>query len=206
MGGVEKDIVDEAIEEWQRERSDLDAAPLGVVSRVLVLAQKLEKSANRALERHGIELWQFDVLAALRRSGAPYRLSPTQLSDSVVLTSGAMTNRLDRLESDGFVVRLRDPDDRRGVLIQLTPRGRKLVDDAVETRLADAEEAVSSLHRSESRVLAKLLRRLIVAQEGGGRTNGERRRTMRMPAWSSDAPVSMRGAAGARGRLRPRSE
>jgi DNA-binding MarR family transcriptional regulator len=203
---VEKDIVDEAIEEWQRERSDLDATPLGVVSRILVLAQQLEKSANRALERHGIELWQFDVLAALRRSGAPYRLSPTQLSDSVFLTSGAMTNRLDRLESDGLVVRLRDPDDRRGVLIQLTPRGRKLVDEAVETRLSDAEAAVSSLHRSESRVLAKLLRRLIVAQDGQGRTNGERRRTTRLTAWPSVAPVHVRGPAAARARLRPRSD
>lgn len=203
---MEKDIVDQAIEEWQREQPDLDASPLGVVSRILVLAQQMEKTANRALERHGIELWQFDVLAALRRAGAPYRLSPTQLSDSVILTSGAMTNRLDRLESDGLVVRLRDPDDRRGVLIQLTPRGRKLVDEAVETRLADAREAVSSLHRSESRVLAKLLRRLIVALEGRSRNNGERRRTTRLPAWSSGSSVPVRGAAAGRGSLRSRSE
>lgn len=157
------DRVDLFIEQWRRERPTLDASGLAVVSRILMLFKMLEQSADDALADFGLALWQFDVLAALRRSGSPFRLTPTELSKLVTLSSGAMTNRIDRLEALGLVARERDPDDRRGILIALTPKGRRLVDHAAERRLADAKEQISVLTTKERRVLASLLRKLMLA-------------------------------------------
>lgn len=161
------DQVDLFIEQWQRERPDLEPSPLAVVSRVLMLAKWLEQSADRALARFGLSLWQFDVLAALRRSGAPFRLSPTQLMQLVTLTSGAMTNRIDRLEEVGLVVREPDPSDRRGVLIRLTAEGRRLVDEAIAVRLEDARQNLAGFSRAEQKDLAGFLRRLQVTPQDG---------------------------------------
>lgn len=169
---MKQDIVDMAIEQWTRERPDLDASSLSVVSRSLIAAQKVERSADRALAQFGLTLWQLDVLAALRRSGAPYRLSPTQLMRQVFLSSGAMTNRLDRLETMGLIERTRDAKDRRGVLISLTPKGRKLVDEAIAARFENAREIASVFSKAEARTLANLLRKLVV-QLMEGDCNGD---------------------------------
>ncbi len=159
---LERDAVDLFIEQWKRERPDLDPAPLGVVSRVLMLAKFLEQGADRALERYGLSLWQFDVLAALRRSGPPFKLSPSRLIQFVTLTSGAMTNRIDRLEDLGLVTREADPADRRGVLIALSEAGRSMVDDAIAARLDDARRSLSELQETDVAALAALLRKLLV--------------------------------------------
>src|SRR6188768_3437722 len=114
------DRIDRMTEQWRRVRPDLDPGALGVVGRVLVLAQFLDKSVNEALARHDLSLGQFDILATLRRDGGDSGLTPTQLMRSVALSSGGMTNRLDRLESAGLIAREPDPGDRRGVVIRLT--------------------------------------------------------------------------------------
>lgn len=160
---MKRDVVDLFMEQWKRERPELDPSPLGVVSRVLMLYKFLGDSADRALEPFGLSLWQFDVLAALRRSGKPYRLSPSELMRLVTLTSGAMTNRIDRLESLGLVRREADPEDRRGVLIFLTAEGRKLADAGISARLEDARRNIECLSRQELSTLAGLLRKLLLS-------------------------------------------
>ena len=119
-----RDEVDELVEAWERERSDLDLTPVEVFSRIGRLARHLDLARRQAFAAHGIESWEFDVLAALRRAGAPYQLSPGRLLRETLVTSGTMTNRVDRLAARGLVERLPDPDDRRGVLVRLTAQGR----------------------------------------------------------------------------------
>ena len=154
-----EDIIDQMNALWQRERPDLDADPLEVVGRVIVIAQYLERSVNAALEPHGLSLGQFDILATLRRQGIRGRMTPTQLMKSVMLSSGGLTNRVDRLEQAGWVVREADPDDRRGVVVGLTKKGRELIDAATETRFAEAESSLPSINRKETKELANVLRK-----------------------------------------------
>jgi DNA-binding MarR family transcriptional regulator len=157
------DLIDRMNERWRAVRPDLDPTPLGVVGRVIVLAQHLERSVNEALAGHGLTLGQFDILATLRRQGPDGRLTPTQLMQSVMLSSGGMTNRLDRLEEAGLIRRESDPEDRRGVVVGLTRKGRELIDAATETRFAEARSAMPPLDRRETRVLAELLRKWLGA-------------------------------------------
>jgi DNA-binding MarR family transcriptional regulator len=163
---MSQDLIDELMEQWRRERPELDPSAMGVVGRVLRLAGYLERSVEVALKPFGLSLWQFDVLATLRRAGKPYRLSPTQLMRAVMLSSGAMTNRLDRLETAGLVKREPDPNDRRGVLITLTPKGRQLADEAIQARFEEARARIASLSKSERRALERGLRRLLESVEG----------------------------------------
>lgn len=171
----QSDAVDLFITQWQRERPDLQPLPLGVVSRVLMLAKQFEQGADRALAEFGLSLWQFDVLAALRRSGPPFKLSPTRLTELVTLTSGAMTNRIDRLEELGLVSREADPQDRRGLRIALTREGRKLVDQAIAARLDEAQRSIAACSAAEQRTLASLLRRLLIASAGEPAARGRRK-------------------------------
>ncbi len=130
-----RDEVDQLVEAWERERPDLDLAPVGVFSRISRLARRLDLARRQAFTDHGIELWEFDVLSALRRTGEPYELSPGRLLRETLVTSGTMTNRIDRLAARGFVERYPDPDDRRGVIVRLTAEGRSTVDGAFEALL-----------------------------------------------------------------------
>ena len=158
-----QDRVDQLLQEWEDERPDLDPSPLGIVSRVLRFSKHATHAASSALTSYKLELWAFDVLAALRRQGPPYTMSPTALRRLAILTSGAMTNRIDRLQERGWVERLPNPVDRRAVLVRLTPDGKELIDNAVEARFANAERLVASLTEDEQRALAGLLRKLLVA-------------------------------------------
>src|ERR671919_2244701 len=115
-----EDEVDRLLEAWRRERPDLDVAPMEVLSRVTRLARHLDRARSQAFESHQLESWEFDVLAALRRAGPPYQLSPGRLLKETLVTSGTMTNRVDRLAARGFVERYPGPDDRRGVIVRLT--------------------------------------------------------------------------------------
>jgi DNA-binding MarR family transcriptional regulator len=163
---MQHDPVDGFLRQWQGERPDLDPSPLAVVSRVLMLYPHLEHSADRALTRFNLSLWQFDVLAALRGSGPPFSLSPSRLTQLVTLSAGAMTNRIDRLEQMGLVKREDDPKDRRGLRVSLTRKGRRLVDEAIVARLEDARRCTARLTVGEARLLAGLLRKLLSAVIG----------------------------------------
>ena len=156
------DEVDVLVEAWRRERPDLDVAPLGVLSRVSRLARHLDLARREAFAAHDLEPWEFDVLAALRREGAPYTLSPGRLLQVTLVTSGTMTNRIDRLEAKGLVARVPDPNDGRGVQVVLTEAGRTRVDDALTDLLAHEREILSALPAHDRDELADLLRRLTV--------------------------------------------
>ena len=156
-----RDEVDELVEAWGRERGDLDLAPVEVFSRVSRLARHLDLARRDAFTAHGIESWEFDVLAALRRAGTPYELSPGRLLRETLVTSGTMTNRVDRLAARGFVERLPDPHDRRGVLVRLTTEGKAAVDGALEELLAAEATLLADLPDRDRTRLAALLRTLL---------------------------------------------
>ena len=153
--------MDDLVEAWGRERGDLDLAPVEVFSRISRLARHLDLARRSAFERHDLELWEFDVLAALRRAGEPYQLSPGRLVRETLVTSGTMTNRVDRLAARGYVERSPDPADRRGVLVRLTPAGKAAVDAAFEELLAAENALLADLPDADRDRLAALLRTLL---------------------------------------------
>ncbi len=155
-----RDEVDDLVEAWGRERGDLDLAPVEVFSRISRLARHLDLARRDAFTAHGIESWEFDVLAALRRAGQPYELSPGRLLRETLVTSGTMTNRVDRLVRKGLVERLPDPADRRGVQGRLTASGRSAVDGAIDSLLAHEHDLLDGLGADEATALADSLRTL----------------------------------------------
>ena len=161
MSATPGDEVDRIVAAWRQERPDLDVTPLDVLSRISRLARHLDLARNSAFVRHGLEGWEFDVLSALRRSGEPYQLSPGQLVTQTLVTSGTMTNRVDRLVTRGLVGRSPDPSDRRGVIVALTPSGREVVDAAMSDLLDRERLLLSQLPRTERDQLAATLRGLL---------------------------------------------
>ena len=161
MSTAPADDVDRIVEAWRRERPDLDFAPLHIFSRLSRLARHLDRARGSAFAEHGLEGWGFDVLSALRRAGPPYELSPGQLVAQMLVTSGTMTNRVDRLAARGLVARAPDPGDRRGVKVTLTAAGRKLVDAAMADLLVRERLLLGQLPQSEQDQLSELLRRLL---------------------------------------------
>jgi DNA-binding MarR family transcriptional regulator len=161
MSVVPADEVDRIVAAWRRERPDLDVGPLQVLSRVLRLARHLDLTRGSAFAKHGLEGWGFEVLSALRRAGAPYELSPGQLVAQMLVTSGTMTNRVDRLAARGLVGRGPDPSDRRGVKVTLTALGREVVDAAMADLLDRERILLNELPPDEREHLAELLRRLL---------------------------------------------
>ena len=153
------DVIDQLLADWRQTRPDLDPSPLGVVGRVIVLAQHLEESVERALVKHHLTLGQFDILATLRRHGPRGGLTPTDLLESVLLSSGGMTARLDKLEEAGLIARTPDANDRRMVVIELTAKGKRVIDAATVTRFEEAKASLPPLNAGELKVLAGLLRR-----------------------------------------------
>jgi DNA-binding MarR family transcriptional regulator len=156
-----EDEVDRLVQAWQRERPDLDISPMEVLSRITRLARHLDRARGQAFAAHGLETWEFDVLAALRRSGKPYELSPGRLLRETLVTSGTMTNRVDRLAARGLVRRAPDPADRRGVLVQLTDSGRTRVDAALSALLTNERALLTGLGAADRKRLAGLLRALV---------------------------------------------
>lgn len=157
---ADADRIDRLLAEWQAERPELDTAAMAVVGRLLSLGRQLEARANAALKPLGLHYTDLDVLATLRRSGRPYRLTPTQLRDSVLITSGAMTACLDRLEGNALIARVASPSDRRSSTAELTPAGRKLIDKAIVIRFEEAAQALEALSENERARLALLLKKL----------------------------------------------
>ena len=163
--GGARDEVDRLVSAWRRERPDLDVSPLEVLSRVTRLARHLDRARRTAFAERGLETWEFDVLSALRRAGTPYQLSPGQLLTQTLVTSGTMTNRIDRLAAKGLVVRGPDPNDRRGVLVRLTDSGRELADSALTGLLKNERELLAALPEQRLEILGDLLRELTVQFE-----------------------------------------
>lgn len=162
---MRRDGVDDILEQWAEERPELDTTSLGVVIRVMSLYRAFVRQATEALEPLGLELFEYDALSALRRQGKPYALPATRLASATGLSSGAMTNRVDRLEQRGLVRRRRDKNDRRGVVVSLTASGRRAIDEAIQLRLDAADESLRSINSRERRELADLLRKVKLAEE-----------------------------------------
>jgi DNA-binding MarR family transcriptional regulator len=158
------DEIDRIVGEWNRERPDLDVSPTHTLQRITRLGMLQGASFARVFAPYGVSFGEYLVLAALRRAGPPFRMSPTALFNAVILSSGAMTNRLDRLEEMGLVERLPDPTDRRGRLVALTERGRELVDAAAVDHLENEQRLLASLDPDEREQLAGLLRKLLLSE------------------------------------------
>jgi DNA-binding MarR family transcriptional regulator len=153
------DEVDRIVEQWNRERPDLDVSPTETLQRIT----RLSLLQGVTFAPYGISFGEYLVLAALRRAGPPYLMSPTRLFNAVILSSGAMTKRVDRLENMGLVERQPDPTDRRGRLVGLTDRGRELVDAAVVDHLENEQRLLAALDSREREQLAGLLRKLLLS-------------------------------------------
>lgn len=169
----EPDAVDRILEQWRRERPDLDPSPMGVIGRLHRVGARLDALLRPVFAEHGLSDGEFDVLATLRRSGPDRPLSPTELMDSMMVTSGATTKRVDRLERAGLVRRTASPDDGRGRLVSLTQEGRRRVDTLVAAHLANEDRLLGGLDDRERRALADLLRKLgqtLPAREEGTAT------------------------------------
>ncbi len=156
------DTVDRMLETWEREWPGQDVSPLHVIARITRASRLLTDRIDDTIERHGLSGWGYRLLATLRHS-PEQRLAPTALARAVMVTSGAMTKQLDRLEDAGLLYRMPDPDDRRGILIALTPRGRELIDEVILAHLAHEHELLASLTTDEREVLAALLRKLLLS-------------------------------------------
>ena len=145
-------------------RPDLDVSPTLVIQRITRLGMLQEASFAEVFARHGLSWGECLVLAALRRSGPPYQMSPTALYGSLILSSGGMTKRCDRLERAGLLERRADPADRRGRLVTLTAKGKQLADRLIVEHLANEERLLSALSAAERRKLGDLLRKLLVSE------------------------------------------
>jgi|SRR5579863_5822623 len=153
-----------AIEQWARERPDLPSLPMAVLGRLLEVAERVMRDhMDPVFTAGGLQWGEFDVLATLRRSGAPYMLSPTRLYEAAMISSGGMTARLDRLERAGLIERRPDPHDRRGKLIALTEKGRELIDVMIGRHVANEQRILAPLSATEQEMLAALLAKLVAA-------------------------------------------
>ncbi len=155
------DEVDQVVAAWRAQRPDLAVDSMQVWSRINRLSALLDAHRKQCFSDRGLEAWEFDVLAALRRSGEPHRLSPGRLLAETHVTSGTMTHRIDRLRGRGLVTRFRNPEDGRGALVELTAQGQELVDDAIGGLIALEESLLGEWSGSDQDTLAGLLRRLL---------------------------------------------
>lgn len=160
---MKADQVDFILEQWSRERPDLDPSPMGVIGRISRASRYIDQFLQENFARFGLNSGEFDVLATLRRAGEPYQLTPTALFSSLMLSSGAMTNRLDRLENAGYIERKPHPTDRRGILVTLTVKGLDVIDLAVVGHIAYEQQILSTLTTEEQKVIADLLRKLLLS-------------------------------------------
>lgn len=160
MARNDRDQLDDLTEQWRRERPDLDPAPMPVVARLLVVAELMNRRLEAFAAEHGLDRGGGDVLFTLRRAGSPYRLSPSRLAASTLVTSGTMTNRLDRLEKKGLIERLPNPADRRGTDVQLTDAGFALADGLVAEHIANENRMLEPLSSADREALVDVTRKL----------------------------------------------
>ncbi len=162
------DAVDRILDQWKAERPELDTSPMGVIGRLKRCSALVQRRLDECFARFGLSAWEFDVLATLRRSGRPYRLAPTALFSALMVSSGTMTNRLQRLEAAGHVRRVPNPEDARSLLVELTRQGLSLIDRAVEAHVENEREIVASLSGAEVAALDARLAVLLAALEPQG--------------------------------------
>ena len=158
------DRVDEILAQWKLARPDLDASPMGIVGRISRLGVLLVKQQTRVFTRYGLDFASFDVLATLRRNGPPHELTPSQLARCMLVTPGAVAQRMNRLEAAGLITRTHSTADRRIITVALTDRGKSLVDDVLPDHMSNEERMLSDLSEADRETLAGLLRRLLVSQ------------------------------------------
>jgi len=163
--------MDEILRQWQKENPTLSLRGMEVFGRLGQVALLASNVVETNLARFGLKLGEFDVLASLRRSGSPFRLNPTQLWQGMLLSSGAMTNRLDRLETAGYIERLADPNDRRATLVSLTEKGLKLVEEAVLSHTQNEDTSIQDLTDEEINTLNSLLTKLKLSIEKSQESN-----------------------------------
>ncbi|WP_028973013.1 MarR family winged helix-turn-helix transcriptional regulator [Spirochaeta cellobiosiphila] len=162
---MNKDLVDIIVEQWNREFPGLDTTPMAVTGRLSRVTEYLGRGILTNHNKHGLNNCEFDVLATLRRSGEPYQLTPTQLYSSLMLSSGTMTNRLDQLEKRGLIERKPNPEDRRGLLVNLTPKGKTLIDTAYPDHLDNEKKLIQVLDHNEIEDLNRILKKLLSSYE-----------------------------------------
>ena len=159
------DKVDNIIEQWHRERSDLDVTSMGIVGRFKRITQCLSTEMAKTFSEHGLTPASFDVLATLRRSGPPYALSPSDLIGSMMVTSGTMTNRIDQLSKAGLIERIHNPNDGRSVIVSLTKKGFAVIDSMLAQHVATQDRLTSGLSADEGKKLNTLLRKFLLSLE-----------------------------------------
>jgi DNA-binding MarR family transcriptional regulator len=162
---IHEDHVSSILMQWAAERPDIDVSPIGIIGRISRLSRVVEKELEPVFAQFGLNHWSYDMLATLRRAGPPYQLSPTALFRSMMVTSGTMTNRIDRLAEKGLVRRITDPEDRRGILVELTDQGRELIDVALISHVANEARLLQPLSKEEQSTLAALLRKWLSSLE-----------------------------------------
>ena len=163
--GSDGDVVDSIVDEWKRERPDLDASAKEITGRIVRLASRFQQAYSETFQPFGLNDGDYGVLAPLRRAGEPYELTPTDLARHRMMTSGGMTAALDRLERKGFIERLPNPADRRGSIVRLTNRGRATIDEAMTQHVQTEERLIAGLDLKERSQLSALLRKLLTAAE-----------------------------------------
>ncbi|KNX38552.1 MarR family winged helix-turn-helix transcriptional regulator [Luteipulveratus halotolerans] len=164
-----RDAVDEILDQWRTARPDLDASPMGVLGRLSRATRIAERQQQVLFSEHGLQQSEFDLLATLRRAGGPRGMTAGALADAAMKTSGAITNRIDRLVAKDFVTRDVDPASRRTVLVALTPKGRRLIDRAVAEHIENERDILAGLSLRQQDQLAGLLRTLLVSLDDVGR-------------------------------------
>ena len=160
---MKEDMVDQLLDQWASEHPDRDHSTLGIVVRIQILGRLLQRQATAALTRHGLKHWEYDVLSVLRRQGHPFEMPATDIARAAMLTTGAMTTRIDGLVDRGLVRRRRSKKDGRSIPVRLTEDGRRLVDRAIETRLEDADSVLSRIDGQNKHRLAGDLRDLLLS-------------------------------------------
>ena len=162
------DAVDAILTQWRTERPDLDVAPMGPIGRLKRCAALVERRLEATFTQFGLSFWEFDMLATLRRSGAPYCLAPTTLFSTLMVTSGTMTHRMGKLEASGWIKRLPNPADARSLLVQLTPAGLALIDQAVQAHVANEHALLAPLRAADLAALDRRLAQLLAVLEPPG--------------------------------------
>lgn len=155
------DAIDRVVEQWVKEKPELDTQPMAIMGRLIRIAKHMETRVADLHKHYDLKMGEFDVLATLRRAGAPYRLTPSALIDSMMLTSGAMTNRLDKLEKKGLISREHSREDRRSVTVELTPEGLQLIDKLILEHVAVQQGFICGLSEEDTIQLNKALKALL---------------------------------------------
>ena len=159
------DAIDRVVEQWAKEKPDLETEPMAIMGRVMRIAKYMETQVADLHKQYDLKLGEFDVLATLRRSGKPYRLTPSELIGSMMLTSGAMTNRLDKLEAKGLISREHSKEDRRSVSVKLTKSGLTLIDEMMTEHVEMQKKLVKTLSASQKKNTNQLLKTWLSAYE-----------------------------------------